>query len=155
MCLFHNAPSLHPLFKYSSSSSGLTFLPITPLFIAFLEAINRTPAIFEGKFLGLQLGTTPWFALSKGNFWYLIIPVIVFIVTFFSLKLNGTQATDNSNPAAGSTKMMMNMMVVVITISSFQLSTAIGLYWITSSLFTVIQNLLVARSGNSAKIKKS
>ena len=147
--------AIYKKYNISLFSGCLIAIIQLPLFIAFLEAINRTPAIFEGKFLGLQLGTTPWFALSKGNFWYLIIPVIVFIVTFFSLKLNGTQATDNSNPAAGSTKMMMNMMVVVITFSSFQLSTAIGLYWITSSLFTVIQNLLVARSGNSAKIKKS
>ena len=51
--------------------------------------------------------------------------------------------------------MMMNGMVVIITISSFQLSTAIGLYWITSSLFTVVQNLLVKRSKNNyARIKK-
>ncbi len=147
--------AIYKKYNISLFSGCLIAIIQLPLFIAFLEAINRTPAIFEGKFLGLQLGTTPWFALSKGNFWYLIIPVIVFIVTFLSLKLNGTQATDNSNPAAGSTKMMMNMMTFIITISSFQLSTAIGLYWITSSLFTVIQNLLVARSGNSAKIKKS
>ena len=126
-----------------------------PLFIAFLEAINRTPAIFEGKFLGLELGTTPLFALSGGKIYYIILPILVLVVTYFSFKLNGTQATDDSNPAAASTKMMMNVMIIVITISSFQLSTAIGLYWITSSLFTVIQNLLVARSGNSAKIKKS
>lgn len=125
-----------------------------PLFIAFLEAINRTPAIFEGKFLGLQLGTTPLFALSHGNFWYIILPILVFIATFFSLKLNGTSVTDNSNPAAGSTKMMMNFMIVIITISSFQLSTAIGLYWVTSSLFTVFQNLIVMRGDNHAKIKK-
>lgn len=125
-----------------------------PLFIAFLEAINRTPAIFEGKFLGLQLGTTPKFAMANGNYWYIILPILVFIVTFFSMKLNGTQATDDSNPAAASTKMMVNIMVVVITISSLQLSTAIGLYWITSSLLTVIQNLIVKRSGNSARIKK-
>lgn len=126
-----------------------------PLFIAFLEAINRTPAIFEGNFLGLQLGTTPWFALSQGNFWYIILPILVFIVTFFSFKFTKNDVADNSNPAAASTKMMMNVMVVVITISSFQLSTAIGLYWITSSLFTVIQNLLVQRGGNNARIKKS
>ena len=126
-----------------------------PLFIAFLEAINRTPAIFEGKFLGLELGTTPLFALSHGKIFYLILPILVLIVTYFSFKLNGTQATDNSNPAAASTKMMMNIMIIVITISSFQLSTAIGLYWITSSLFTVIQNLLVKRSDNSARIKNS
>lgn len=125
-----------------------------PLFIAFLEAINRTPAIFEGKFFGLQLGTTPLFALSHGNYWYIILPILVFLATFFSLKLNGTSVTDQSNPAAGSTKMMMNVMIVIITISSFQLSTAIGLYWITSSFFTVVQNLLVMRSGNRAKVKK-
>lgn len=125
-----------------------------PLFIAFLEAINRTPAIFEGNFLGFQLGTTPWFAMSHGNVWYIILPIIIFVVTYFSMKLNGTQATDDSNPAAASTKMMMNIMIVMITISSFQLSTAIGLYWITSSLFTIIQNLLVKGSGNSARIKK-
>ena len=126
-----------------------------PLFIAFLEAINRTPAIFEGKFLGLELGTTPLFALSGGKIYYIILPILVLVVTHFSFKLNGTQATDDSNPAAASTKMMMNVMIIVITISSFQLSTAIGLYWITSSLFTVVQNLLVKRSGNNARIKKS
>lgn len=126
-----------------------------PLFIAFLEAINRTPAIFEGKFLGLELGTTPLFALSNGKIFYVILPILVLVVTYFSFKLNGTQATDDSNPAAASTKMMMNVMIIVITISSFQLSTAIGLYWITSSLFTVVQNLLVKRSGNNARIKKS
>lgn len=126
-----------------------------PLFIAFLEAINRTPAIFEGKFLGLELGTTPLFALSGGKIYYIILPILVLVVTYFSFKLNGTQATDDSNPAAASTKMIMNVMIIVITISSFQLSTAIGLYWITSSLFTVVQNLLVKRSGNNARIKKS
>lgn len=142
--------------KYDISMFGgclIAFIQL-PLFVAFLEAINRTPAIFEGKFLGLQLGTTPFFALSKGNYWYIIIPIFVFVVTFFSLKLNGTQITDESNPAAGSTKMMMNFMIVIITISSFSLSTAIGLYWITSSLFTVIQNMIVKKgSVNRARIK--
>ena len=145
--------AIYKKYDISLFSGCLVALIQLPLFIAFLEAINRTPAIFEGKFLGLQLGTTPSFALGHGNFWYIILPVLVFIVTFFSLKLNGTQATDDSNPAAGSTKMMMNVMIVMITISAFQLSTAIGLYWISSSLFTIIQNLLVKRSGNSARIK--
>ena len=145
--------AIYKKYDISLFSGCLVALIQLPLFIAFLEAINRPPAIFEGKFLGLQLGTTPSFALSHGNFGYIILPILVFIVTFFSLKLNGTQATDDSNPAAGSTKMMMNVMIVMITISAFQLSTAIGLYWISSSLFTIIQNLLVKRSGNSARIK--
>ncbi len=148
--------AIYKKYNISLFSGCLVAFLQLPLFIAFLEAINRTPAIFEGKFLGLQLGTTPWFALSKGNFLYIILPILVFIVTFLSLKNSGAQMnTDKNNPAMGSTKMMMNMMIVIITISSFQLSTAIGLYWIVSSLFTVVQNALVKKgSGNSARIKK-
>lgn len=143
--------------KYNISLFGgclVAFIQL-PLFIAFLEAINRTPAIFEGNFLGLQLGTTPWFALSHSHFWYIIIPIAVFVVTFFSLRNSGTTMDTNTNSPMGSPKMMMNMMIVIITISSFQLSTAIGLYWIVSSLFTVIQTAIVKKgSGNSARIKK-
>ena len=145
--------AIYKKYNISLFSGCLIAIVQLPLFIAFLEAINRTPAIFEGSFLGLQLGTTPWFALSQGRWWYIIIPIIVFVVTFFSFQFTSNDVSDSTNPAAGSTKMMMNIMVIIITISSFQLSTAIGLYWITSSLFTVIQNLIVARSGNSAKIK--
>lgn len=143
--------------KYNISlMSGciVAFLQL-PLFIAFLEAINRTPAIFEGKFLGLELGTTPIFAILKGNYAYLILPIIIFVVTYFSLKQNKNAAPTDSNPAAMSTKMMMNVMIFVITISSFNLSTAIGLYWIASSLFTIIQNALIKRGGNNVRIKKS
>ena len=143
--------------KYNISLFGgclVAFIQL-PLFIAFLEAINRTPAIFEGNFLGLQLGTTPWFALSHSHFWYIIIPITVFVVTFFSLRNSGTTMDTGTNSPMGSPKMMMNMMIVIITISSFQLSTAIGLYWIVSSLFTVIQTANVKKgSGNSARIKK-
>ena len=58
------------------------FLQI-PLFIAFLEAINRVPAIFEENFIGLQLGTTPLIGIQNGNFLYLIVIVLVGITTFF------------------------------------------------------------------------
>ena len=44
-----------------------------PLFFAFLEAINRVPAIFEENFIGFQLGTTPMMGMQNGNFLYLII----------------------------------------------------------------------------------
>lgn len=150
--------AIYKKYNISLFSGCLIAVVQLPLFIAFLEAINRTPAIFEGDFLGLQLGTTPWFAIMHGKIWYVIIPIIVFVVTYFSLKQTSTntqtQSNQNNAMAMANPKMMMNVMVVIITISAFQLSTAIGLYWITSSLFTVVQNLLVVRSGNNARIKK-
>ena len=41
--------------------------------------------------------------------------------------------------------MMNKFMLVFIVYASFTLSTAICLYWISSSLCTVIQNILVKR----------
>ena len=38
-----------------------------PLFIAFFEAVQRTPSIFEDKFLTLQLGTTPSVGIFTNN----------------------------------------------------------------------------------------
>lgn len=132
----------------------LAFIQL-PLFIAFLEAINRVPAIFEGSFLGFQLGTTPRFAIiEQGQYYYLILIFLILITTYFSFKLSGaTGDSSEEDQAAQTTQTMMKIMIVVIGISSFSLSTAIGIYWISSSLFTIVQGVLVKRS-NKNEIKK-
>jgi YidC/Oxa1 family membrane protein insertase len=82
--------------------------------------------------------------MTRGEWWYLIIVVIIAVVTYFSFALNKTAA------ATPDTQKQMNMMnkilIVFIIFMSFSLSTAIGIYWITSSAFTIFQNLLVKRS---------
>ena len=119
-----------------------SFLQI-PLFFAFYEALYRLPVLFEDNFLVFNMATTPMAALSKGHYYYLILPILVLVVTFFSFKAN------KNNGAGGSEKQMktmMNVMLVIIVFTSFQMSTAIILYWITNSGFTILQNLLVKRS---------
>lgn len=125
--------------------SGCLFAFIQlPLFIAFLEAINRVPAIFEESFLGLQLGTTPWNAITNGKpflYVYIILILIVAASTFFSFRFNSAMGTDNKQQ-----KTMMNVMLVMITGMSIVTSSALGIYWITSNVFTLIQNLLVKKA---------
>ena len=111
-----------------------------PLFIAFLEAINRVPAIFEEKFLFLQLGTTPSVALRHGLYLYLILTILVGLTTYFSMKLNSA-ATQNNEQAA----MMNNVMVIMIIVMSVAMTAALNIYWITTNTFTLVQNLLVKR----------
>lgn len=129
--------------------SGCIFALIQiPLFFAFYEAMNRLPLIFEGTFLGLDLGMSPLNGMSKGNFFYLIIIILVILMTYLSFKLNKTANTDDVNGV--SMKMMTNMSIGMIAIASFTISTSIALYWITNSTFTVIQNLLVKRGKKNA-----
>ena len=126
-----------------ASSCLFAFIQI-PLLFAFIEAINRTPAIFEGKFLGLHLGITPWTAITSGKYYYLIVVVVLAAITYYSLNLNkgaGAPGMDTEKQMS----MMNKFMLVFITYASFTLSTAICLYWISSSLCTVVQNLYVKR----------
>lgn len=124
-----------------------------PLLFAFLEAINRVPAIFEEKFLGLEMGKTTWAGITSGQYYYLIIVIIIIATTYFSFKLNGTGAA--TPEMQKQTNMMMIFMNVLIGFMSFTLPTAIGIYWITSSLFTIIQNLITDKSLRKGNLKNA
>ena len=129
--------------------SGCIFALIQiPLFFAFYEAMNRLPLIFEGTFLGLDLGMSPLNGMTKGNFFYIIIIVLVIAMTWLSFKLNKTANTNDANGI--SMKMMTNMSIGMIAIASFTISTSIAIYWICNSSFTVMQNLLVKRGTKNA-----
>lgn len=130
--------------KYNiSPMSGCLFSMLQlPLFIAFFEAIQRTPAIFEGNFLGLQLGTTPSIGISTATFYsYLIIVALIGFSTWYSFKLNST-----GNMQDPSMKMMPIYMTITIVMMAIFMPSALGIYWITSNVFTIFQNILVKRS---------
>ena len=113
-----------------------------PIFIAFFESIQRTPVIFEDKFLGLQLGTTPSVGIGTSLFYaYIILILIIAGTTFFSFKLNST-----GNMEDPTMKMMPTMMTGMIIITAIFMPTGLGIYWVTSNLFTIVQNLLIKRS---------
>lgn len=111
-----------------------------PLFIAFLEAINRVPAIFEENFIGFQLGTTPLTAFTNGKYLYIILTIIVALSTYYSLKFNSA-----SNPDNAQAKTMNKVMFFMILFMSIFMSSALNIYWFTTNLFTIVQNLIIKR----------
>lgn len=118
-----------------------------PLLLAFYEAIQRTPAIFEDSFfkktaLEIQLGTTPWIGIKGGHYIYLVLVILIFLATLFSFKK--TLKDQSANPQMNM-KYTLYFMLAIITYSSFTMASAVGVYWITSNIFTIVQNLLVER----------
>lgn len=123
------------------SSCLLSFIQI-PLLFAFLEAINRTPVIFENKFLKLDMGTT----ISHGimsNLWYayIIFLLLILATSYFSFRKTLKDQTAMAKQMKGTIYFMLAMILV----AAFSLPVALGIYWITSSLFTILQNMLVER----------
>lgn len=139
MMMIYKKYNINPL-----SGCLMSFLQL-PLFIAFLEAINRVPAIFEEKLFGLHLGTSPSVGISNGNWWYLIIIALVAITTYLSFSKANNAASGNEE-AMKQTKMMMNIFIVMIDVMSIFMTTALGIYWIVSNLLTLLQNVMVKRS---------
>ncbi|MBQ6538665.1 MAG: YidC/Oxa1 family membrane protein insertase [Bacilli bacterium] len=113
-----------------------------PLFIAFFEAIQRTPAIYEDSFLGMHLGTTASVGLSSATFYsYLILVILIGVTTYLSFKMNQTDMS--TNPTM---KYMPIMMTVMIIFMGFVMPAGLGIYWVTSNIFTIVQNAIVGRS---------
>lgn len=130
--------------KYNiSPMSGCIFAMLQlPLFMAFFEAVQRTPAIFEGKFLGLHLGTTPMVGITSPTFIaYIILMLLIAATTFYSFKMNMS-----GNTMDPSMKMLPIMMSAMIIITALFMPSALGIYWTTSNLLTIVQNIVVKRS---------
>ena len=113
-----------------------------PLFIAFFEAVQRTPAIFEDKFLTLQLGTTPSVGIISSSWLaYGILIILIGGTTYYSLKMNSS-----ANMTDPTMKMMPTMMTVMLLITGIFMPSGLGIYWVTSNVFTIVQNIMVKRS---------
>ena len=119
------------------------------MFFAFYESLNRLPAVFEETFLGFQLGTSPWVGITTGNYQYILIVLLVIAATYLSFKLNSSSSM--SKEQEKQMKLMTNIMVVMISIASFTISTGIAVYWIINSTFTIVQNLFVKRRKKNDK----
>lgn len=127
------------------SSCLMAFIQI-PLFFAFYEALYRLPILFESKFIGLHMGMTPLAGASAGHWYYLILPVLVGLVTYFSFSMNKKGMAMGASDQTKQMSMMFNIMVVMIFVTSFSMSTAIIVYWVTNSVLSVLQNIIVKRS---------
>ncbi len=145
MMMLYKKYNINPL-----SSCLFAFIQI-PLFFAFLEAINRIPAIFEETFLSFQLGTSPLTAILKGEYIYIVLLVLLPVATYFSFKLNSGLSLSKEQEAQ--MKTMTNIMVIFMTITAGSISSGIAIYWIVSQIFTIVQNLLVKRRKKNVKNK--
>lgn len=127
------------------SSCLISFIQL-PLFFAFLEAINRVPAIFENNFWKFQLGTTPLVGIKEGNYYYIILIVLIILFTALSFKMTMSQTSVTTESGIQS-KYMMIFMTVFIGIASIQLPSAIALYWVVTNAFNVFQTILFKKVG--------
>lgn len=147
MMMVYKKYNINPL------SGCLTSFIQLPLFIAFYEAVQRFPAIFEDTFLGLQLGTTPWVGFTRSTFYmYIILMLLISATTYYSFKMSMS-----GNQMDNSMKSMPIFMSIMIIITALFMPSALCIYWFFNNLCTIIQNKIVklqAKNKSDNKLKK-
>ena len=141
--------------KYSINpvSSCLTAFIQLPLFFAFLEAINRVPAIFEGTIFDgvfkLHLGMTPIVGIKSGYYVYIALIIIILASTYFNFSI--TMKSQPQQNGMNQMNSMMIFMMIMIGFASFSLPTAIALYWVINSLFAIAQSVIIKKLSERRK----
>lgn len=126
------------------------------MFPAIQDTIAANAAQIEhmNSFLGINLASTPASVMfpSSGGFHLslaILIPVLAGVSQWFSAKLmtvNQPQsANDENNTMAQSMKTMNTVMPLMSVFFCFTFASGIGIYWIASSVFQIIQQVLVNR----------
>ena len=145
--------------KYGVNPAGgcVTAFIQLPILLAFYEAIQRVPAIFEETLLTLQLGTSPLVGIKNGNYLYIAIIALIIVTTYFSFK--NSMSMGGNDEQAKQMNMMMKVMLVFISIASLSLPSALGLYWIVSNGFMIVQNFIIKKTmdnkRSTGRVKKS
>lgn len=86
----------------------------------------------------------------KDNIWLMIIPLLVFLTSFFSTKLtrrfgaSANQTDANGNPVGGGLFMEVGM-PLISAIFAYSFSAAIGAYWVWRTVISMIQTVLFAK----------
>ena len=129
------------LYKFSTARWG----ELQSLFPAISDVIGQNAAVVErmNTFLGLNMAEAPGWVPSFA--W--IIPVLAAVSQWFSTKLmSGNQpstSADAENPMAQSMKTMTTTMPLFSAFICITMPAGLGIYWIATSVVTIIQQLIV------------
>ena len=129
------------LYKFSTTQWG----ELQSLFPAISDVIGQNAAVVErmNTFLGLNMAEAPGWVPSFA--W--IIPVLAAVSQWFSTKLmSGNQpstSADAENPMAQSMKTMTTTMPLFSAFICITMPAGLGIYWIATSVVTIIQQLIV------------
>ena len=132
-------------FTAEGLSEGAGEVAYTALANVFDKLPNFT--IFNGA---IDIGAIPSFE----NFnWLLLVPVLTFVVYFFSMKLTrkltyqpamATAGADDK--AMGCSNAMMDLMMPLLSVFiTFGVPAALGVYWIFKSMITTLQQFIILK----------
>ena len=127
-----------------------------------VEGVSKTGAEAYAEIMGaklpdfsvfggfLNLGDTPSF---KNFSWLLLVPVLTFVVYFFSMKLTRkltyqpSMGGQEQEKAMGCSNSMMDVMMPLMSVYiTFIVPAAVGIYWIFKSILSTVKQFILYKT---------
>lgn len=110
------------------------------------SVITENAAAIESmnSFLGINLANNPWQGFMPNLAW--LIPILAGLTQWYSAKLmtaNQSQPQDENSASAQMMKQMNVMMPLMSVFFCFTFPAAVGIYWVASSAFQILQQVIV------------
>lgn len=107
-----------------------------------VKTVSNEVMHVNGFLGGLNIIESPMVHLFPG----IIIPILSVLTQFLQTKMSmSTMTVDESNPTAASMKTMNNVMPFVSGMFCLWLPIGVGIYWVSSSCFRIVQQFFVNR----------
>ncbi len=128
-----------------------------PIIIAMYQAVQRSTAVQNGTFLGLNLQTTPLAGIREGQFLYIVLFAIMGIAQIISMnlpqyfskkraeKIAAKQHRKPEKTSSNQNRMMQIYMTGMILVFGFTWPTAMSLYWAINSTVNIIKTIAVQK----------
>ena len=153
--------NLYRKHKVNPLSSLLVLVVQFPIFIGVWGAMTGNAVLSTGSFLGLNLSTSVWDALTSANkvwsggWWTaLVLFLLMAVAQFMAMKVPQwiqkrkakKVASLGKNPAQQQQNRTMNIvswvMLIMIIFMGFTLPAAMGFYWFVGALVSLAQSLI-------------
>lgn len=110
--------------------------------LSAVQAVVPNVKDIDFSFFGLNLSVVPPFALDP----LIIIPILAGAAAWFSTMIS--QKTSNQPTPAGAPGIIMKLMPLMSVYFGFVLPAGLGIYWIASSLFQIVQDYFMSQIVN-------
>ncbi len=138
--------ALYKKHDVSMMSSFTTFLTL-PIMLAMWQGVQRIEILYDSTLFGLELGLTPMSQITSGHWQYIVIVAIVGITQYLAIEINNIMLKRNPRYKVSKQQQSMKTMNIVMTVMivwfALSMPTAMSLYWITTSIVTIIRTIYI------------
>lgn len=130
-----------------SMAASFTSLLTLPIMLAMWQSVQRVEILYSSNFLGLALGATPMTKILAGSWGYIILVVVVGLTQYLAIEINNIMLKRNPKYKQSKTQDSMKTMNLVMTAMiiwfSLEMPSAMSLYWITTSIITILRTVFI------------